>query len=134
FVELVFFSMTFGVVIHALMSSALSFLPTPSSALAFPPVPATLWHTEHFCAAYTALPLSPSWARPRAGPADTTAAIVNMRNTLPTETSSRERHTGLKTCRAGPPPPNWQYTGDTHIPAPANWAARCYQPRSDRAQ
>ena len=39
-----------GSVIHCRISSALSFLPTPSSGLVLLPLPATAWHTEHFCA------------------------------------------------------------------------------------
>ena len=40
-----------GVRIHALVSSADSFLPTPSSGLVLLPLPAMAWHIWHFCAA-----------------------------------------------------------------------------------
>ena len=50
-VDLAFAATSFGSRIHCLMSSALSFAPTPSSGFVFLPLPAMEWQVEHFCAA-----------------------------------------------------------------------------------
>ena len=50
-VDLAFAAVSIGSTIHARMSAAVSFVPTPSSGLALPPLPAMEWHIEHFCAA-----------------------------------------------------------------------------------
>src|SRR5436190_5923827 len=49
-VDFAFAAMSFGWVIHCLMSSADSFPPTPSSGFALLPFPATEWHIWHFWA------------------------------------------------------------------------------------
>jgi hypothetical protein len=50
-VDLAFAAIPFGSTIHCLMSSALSFPPTPSSGFVFLPLPATEWQVAHFWAA-----------------------------------------------------------------------------------
>src|SRR6185436_12144828 len=75
--ELVLAAIATGSTIHARMSSAESFAPTPSSGLALPPLPAIAWQTEHFWAAYTCWPLAASCDRATPGtPAMSAAAMA----------------------------------------------------------
>ena len=57
FVDFVLAAISIGLTIQLRMSSADSFVPTPSSGFVLLPLPAMAWHIEHFCAAYTCLPL-----------------------------------------------------------------------------
>ena len=70
-VGLVFVAISFGLVIQAWISSALSFLPTPSSGFALPPC--RRWSgTRHFCARRPPVPpwRHPALPQPATAPAD----------------------------------------------------------------